>query len=70
MQTEDEALINRFENQNKQTKKEFSGKLEADSRRLTNLVSQVQKETESELGGFRRQLQTVSSNFQEAAHKG
>jgi hypothetical protein len=22
------------------------------------------------LGGFRRQLQTVSSNFQEAAHKG
>jgi uncharacterized protein YukE len=65
MQTENEALISKFENQNKQTRKEFSGKLEAESRRLTNLVSQVQKETESELGGFKRQLQNVQSDLQE-----
>ena len=65
MQAENEALANKFENQNKQTRKEFSGKLDAESRRLTNLVNQVKGETESELLGFKRQLQTVSSAFEE-----
>ncbi|PNF36604.1 hypothetical protein B7P43_G13842, partial [Cryptotermes secundus] len=65
MQAENEALANKFENQNKQTRKEFSEKLDTESRRLTHLVNQVRGETESELLGFKRQLQTVSSAFEE-----
>jgi hypothetical protein len=45
--------------------KEFTGKLEAKSRWLTNLVSQAQSETEQELVGFKRQLQTITSDLQE-----
>jgi hypothetical protein len=65
MKNENKALINRFDNLNKQTVKEFTGKLETKSRWLTNLVSQAQKETEQELVGFKRQLQTISSDLQE-----
>jgi hypothetical protein len=39
-------------------------KLETESRRLTNLVSQVRKETEAEILGAKRQLQSVSSEFE------
>jgi hypothetical protein len=64
IQSEHEILISRFECQNQQTKKELSGKLETESKRLTNLVTQMQRENESELLGVKRQLQTINSDIE------
>jgi hypothetical protein len=64
IQTENESLVKKFDAQNKQTKRELSEKLEAESRRFHGLVSQVQKETESELVGVKKQLQAVNSDFE------
>jgi hypothetical protein len=61
IQAENEILMRKFEVQIQQTKKEFSAKLDVETRRLTNLVGQVQKETESELVAVRKQLQAVSA---------
>jgi hypothetical protein len=44
--------------------KECTNKIETETRRLTNLLSQVQKVTEAELLGAREQLQAVSSEFE------
>jgi hypothetical protein len=65
MQLENEELTKRFEKQIQQSQKEWSGKLDLESRRLTNLVKQAQKETEAELLGFKKQLQTATSAFDE-----
>jgi hypothetical protein len=64
IQAENESLIKKFDAQNKQTKREFSEKLEAESRRFHVVVSQVQKETESELIGVKKQLQAVNSDLE------
>jgi hypothetical protein len=59
-----EKLIKSFELQSQQSNKEFLAWLDSESRRLTNLVGQVQKETESELVAVKRQLQVVSTGFE------
>jgi hypothetical protein len=46
-----EKLIRRFESQSQKYHKEFSAKLDSESRRLTGLVGRVQKETNRTSGG-------------------
>jgi UDP-galactopyranose mutase len=43
---------------------ECSAKLDSEARRLTNLVGQVQKETEAEFVAVKEQLQIVSTGFE------
>jgi hypothetical protein len=61
---ENEKLAKRFELQSQQSNKEFSAKLDSEARRLTNLVGQVQKETESEIVAMKKQLQEVNTGFE------
>jgi uncharacterized coiled-coil protein SlyX len=56
--------MKRFELQSQEAKKEFSAKLDSEAWRLTNLVGQVQKGTESELLAVKRQIQVVSTEFE------
>jgi hypothetical protein len=62
--TKNEKLIKRFELKNQQTNKEFLARLDSESRRLSNLLGQVQKETESELVAVKRQLQVINTGFE------
>jgi hypothetical protein len=64
IRTENKVLVRKFEAQNQQTKKDLTEKLQTESRRLTNLVSQVRKKTEAVLLGAKRQLQSVSFEFE------
>lgn len=65
LRSENEKLIKRFESQTQEAKKEFAAKLDLETRRLTNLVGKVQQETESELAAVKRQMQTLSTDFED-----
>ena len=63
IQAENEKVIKNFEARNQQTKQEFSAKLDAEARRMTNLVGQVQRETEAELVGVKGQMQAIVTDL-------
>ena len=63
IQAENEKVIKNFEARNQQTKQEFSAKLDAEARRMTNLVGQVQRETEAELVGVKGQMQAIFTDL-------
>jgi hypothetical protein len=61
---ENEKLIKRIEQQGQQIRKETTANLDAEARRLTNLVGRVQKETEAELVAVKEQIQIVTTGFE------
>jgi hypothetical protein len=63
IKAENEKLIKKFELWNQEAKKESAAKLDSEARRLTSLVGQVRKDTESELLAVKRQIQAVSTEF-------
>jgi predicted nucleic acid-binding Zn-ribbon protein len=63
LRSENEKLIKRFEAQTQETKKEFAAKLDLEARRLTNLVGKVQQETGSGIATVKKQMQTLSTDF-------
>jgi hypothetical protein len=60
-----EELSKRFEMENQNLSKEFSGKLISESRKLVHLVEQVQKDTEAELVAVKMHIQAVSSGLED-----
>jgi hypothetical protein len=59
-----EKSIKRFEVENQKLGKEFSEKVDAESRRLVNIVGQVQTDTEIELMAVKKHVQAVSNGLQ------
>jgi DNA anti-recombination protein RmuC len=64
LKAEQEKLVERFEKQRQEDRKEFAAHLDSESRRLTNLVGKLQKETESELVIARKQIQATGTEFE------
>jgi uncharacterized protein YukE len=58
-----EILLERFDQQTQQLREEFNGKLDAESRRVTNLVNQVQNDATSKLVAVKKQLQSISTEL-------
>jgi hypothetical protein len=63
LRAENERLIKKFEVENQKLNKELSAKLESESKRLTELVGQVQQNTEAEFTAVKSQIEVVSTNF-------
>jgi chromosome segregation ATPase len=61
---ESEKLAKRIEQQGPQIRQETSANLDAEARRLINLVGRVQKETEAELVAVKEQIQVVTTGFE------
>jgi hypothetical protein len=64
IKSENEKLIKKFELQNQKSHKELSAKVDTESRRLTKMVGQLQKETEAELVAVKGQIQAVNTCFE------
>jgi hypothetical protein len=62
--SESEKISQRIEQQGHQIRKETSANLDAEARRLTNLVGRVRKETEAELVAVKEQIQMISTGFE------
>jgi uncharacterized coiled-coil protein SlyX len=58
-----ENLLKRFDQQTQQLREEFASKLDAESRRVTSLVNQVQNEVTLELVAVKKQLQSLSTEL-------
>ena len=63
IRTENEKLLQRFEQQTQELRREFTSQMDAESRKFTGLVSQVQSETKSGLVAVKRQLQNIGEEF-------
>jgi competence CoiA-like predicted nuclease len=55
--SETQKVLKTFETQTQGLRKEFGDKLEAETRRVSQMVSQVQAETTAELAAVKQQLQ-------------
>jgi hypothetical protein len=65
IRSESEKLIKKFEKENQKLSKQFSDKLDSESKKLLQLVGQVQKDTETELVAVKKQIQALSNDLED-----
>jgi hypothetical protein len=63
IQSENQKLLRNFEAQTQGLRREFSNKLESETWRVSQLLTQVQSETTAEFVAVKRQLQGLSTEF-------
>ena len=63
IRTESEKVLQRFELQAQELRREFTNQMNVESRRVTGLVSQIKSESQSELVAVKRQLRSIGEDF-------
>jgi hypothetical protein len=63
IKSETQKLLQTFEAQTQGLRKKFNSKVESETRRTSQLVSQVQSETTTELVAVKQQLQDIGAEF-------
>jgi Skp family chaperone for outer membrane proteins len=58
-----ERLLQSFESETRELREELDGKRESETRRLSQLITQVQTDTASEMVAVKSQLQNLGSEF-------